>query len=244
MPSKHQPLVFCSLLLLVSLAHTHPNHSPFETASLSPSQPSHPSYESRFGAIFVWHALSALTAWAIVFPLFHLASHFQRQRQSSSWFLIHRIGMFSVLILTGQAYIIGLWKSKKSEPQHLVLGSVLLVLLCLQALGGILRPAVDPSNVWRRRWENMHRGLGISVTTFAVYLLNHSLTVFKVSGWIKNVVRIVIAVGIVVFIVGRALLGMLTMEEEGYEKVQGEDGGTEENLQQVFVIMDDEEEDR
>lgn len=138
-------------------------------------------YARRYGAFFVWHALSVTVAWALVLPLAQLV----QLAAASGRFQMHRRTMLLVLATTAQTHLLAPLFAREGAPvQHVWLGSALLLAVSLQAVAGALRPHAEPLTAWRIAWARVHRLWGVSCFFFALFLLHHSLYVFRPSRWI------------------------------------------------------------
>lgn len=140
------------------------------------------SYERRYGAFFVWHALSATAAWALVLPLAQLV----QAVAAAGRFQLHRRTMLLVLAATLQTHLLAaLFARERAPAQHAALGSALLLGVSLQAAAGALRPhAQQPPSAWRVAWARAHRLWGLGCFLLALFLLHHSLYVFRPSRWL------------------------------------------------------------
>lgn len=103
------------------------------------------SYVLRHGKVFVWHALSAGLAWAVLAPFAAATARFSRAVDvigRDVMFRWHRFAMICTVILTAQTWIIGVAFAKNPPPVHSALGSVVLFAALTQTVVGLFRPPV------------------------------------------------------------------------------------------------------
>lgn len=172
---------------------------------------------ATYSPALVWHALSATFAWGLLAPLSMLLLRMRAKPQRLRW---HGAAMLVALALTVQAYLFGAIaaRSPHAPPKHAQhpMFAVLLVLLALlQALLGALRPSPKPRCPWREAWRAAHNVAGFALVALALYVLQHSVRVFSVTGWLRRCVFCGAAVGAV------AWLGALLAALVGYKS----DGG-------------------
>lgn len=133
---------------------------------------------ARYGAVFVWHAASAVAAWVLAPAGFAWMRAQRRAGGGSDAFVTHRRVMVAVVLLTVQTWALAIWRSHATPPGHLILGSLVTLLALVQGAFGILRPPVD-AGYPRHVWAAAHRGLAIATIAVAAYTLHHSIYVFS-----------------------------------------------------------------
>lgn len=156
----------------------------------------------------IWHSLSVTFAWTLLVPISTLISRHLKGAPSPSSFnlKLHRYTTTLAFILTIQAYLIALFTFSSSNTakhnQHPMLASALILILILQVVSATMRPNPNPNCTWRRIWRVSHLCLGFCVIVFALYILQHSLWIFGVHGWLKDVILSAVVLGAVLVVLG------------------------------------------
>lgn len=178
-------------------------------------------------AVLAWGVLAPLCQipWRLSSSSGDEEDPLTRKKQA---FATHRILMTSVFILTLQAYIIALYSTSSSsssvqQKQHPALASVLLFLCMFQASLAYFRPPavspvsrttttttsvsaegeITPVNAWHRRvWRVCHVATGVGLVFFGLYIIQHSVRLFDVRGWLRVLTFSVTAGGTVVATAG------------------------------------------
>lgn len=109
-------------------------------------------YVSQHGRIFVWHALSAGAAWAVLAPFAAAGARLARITgliEADAIFRLHRFVMLGASILTAQTWIVGMAAGKSPPLAHSILGTLLLLAAVIQTFAGMFRPpAVVQDDTW------------------------------------------------------------------------------------------------
>lgn len=204
-------------------------------------------YTRKYGAIYVWHGVSAMLAWAIVAPLGHLLSRVLKRIQSPYYVSVHRFVMVCALVLTVQAWVVGVLYAKNAPRDHLVLTTLLTMCVSMQGVAALIRPAANAGEV-RQRWFFLHASLGVGTMFGGGYILHHSMYVFE----LRRVWAIPAYVGLSVMVIGVAVLKATrnwAEEKQGlsgkYAELESVDRSSEmemENGLGNFVLEEDGEE--
>lgn len=152
----------------------------------------------------VSHALLATVAWTMLLPLSQLAARSSSSSSATAFNVpLHRVCMVLVAVLTLCAYVVALYATPASAAtpaQHPLLASALLFCTLLQLSSGLLRPPV-PRPAW---WTPWHAMVGASTSALALYVLHHSVNVFRIEGWLRHVVLTAVVVGAVLTVAAHA----------------------------------------
>lgn len=189
---------------------------------------------SIYSGPIVWHAVSATVAWGLLAPISLLFA--RGQQLKTARIPVHRATMVVTLILTLQAYLFAFIYTPQSSaipPQHPTLTSALVLICVMQSVGAALRPAPSLTCPWRQAWRIAHRFVGISTVAFGLYILRHSVYVFRVDGWLRIFVFSFVGVGATAW--GIVLIASLfaafsdhppssTTPQDDYDKVVMEEG--------------------
>lgn len=92
--------------------------------------------------------------------------------------------------------------NSKPPPQHPAFAGLLLLFSVLQCVMGALRPLQKPDCFWRLVWKRVHRACGSLLLILAMYILQHSVFVFHITGWLRQFVLSVVAVAVVACALG------------------------------------------
>lgn len=151
-------------------------------------------FVSRYGGVFVWHAVSISIAWCLLAPVGYAWMRASR-RAGGDVFRGHRTLMVIVVIATIQAWAVAAAWQRATPPVHGQLGSAVLLLAVVQATWGQLRPSSD-GGVPRHVWAMAHRVIAILALVTATYTCHHSIFVFKLPHLAGLCIHIALGFGI------------------------------------------------
>mmetsp|Transcript_10062 Transcript_10062/g.15078 ORF Transcript_10062/g.15078 Transcript_10062/m.15078 type:complete len:633 (-) Transcript_10062:106-2004(-) len=140
--------------------------------------------------LWLLHGWLMATAWCLAIPIAIAASLLRDVLSDNKWFALHR-GMNTVgslLAFAGLGLAIYLTEDQEGlvhfDGTHQILGIVVLSCMVVQALGGILRPAlpkqsnsnsnsgeVTDKTDTRTKWEFVHKRFGYVLVLFAAYVV-------------------------------------------------------------------------
>lgn len=183
----------CVLLCCVLVNATHSVSYPLsEKLHRNGSTESGQQFRATYGSLFVWHAASAVLAWAIIAPLGHALSRVMKRVRSARYVRMHRAAMFLAVFLTVQTWALALVFAKRTPRTHIIFGSLVTVLTLLQVAGALARPSVD-AGFTRKIWFFAHRTLGFGTLAVAAFTLHHSAFVFKLHNvWIVTITALLV----------------------------------------------------
>eukprot|EP00816_Leptocylindrus_hargravesii_P008661 CAMPEP_0196820392 /NCGR_PEP_ID=MMETSP1362-20130617/75038_1 /TAXON_ID=163516 /ORGANISM="Leptocylindrus danicus, Strain CCMP1856" /LENGTH=632 /DNA_ID=CAMNT_0042199255 /DNA_START=117 /DNA_END=2015 /DNA_ORIENTATION=+ len=132
--------------------------------------------------LWLLHGWLMAAAWCLAVPIAIAASLLRDVLPDKKWFNLHR-GMNTVgslLAFGGLGLAIYLTEDQEGsvhfDGTHQVLGIVVLSCMVVQALGGILRPALpkqggEEKTDTRTQWEFVHKRFGYVLVLFAAYVV-------------------------------------------------------------------------
>merc|ERR1739844_216434 len=113
-----------------------------------------------------------LIAWGLLLPAGAIAAKFFKHRPDNIWFHIHKkcqmiglvIGIIGWILISNYSVALSHRGSPTLNHRHAILGTLTMIMGCLQPLNALFRPGKQNSeesiSTTRRLWELMHKGLG------------------------------------------------------------------------------------
>lgn len=137
---------------------------------------------------------------------------------SSLWFQLHRVFMVCSTILVALAFVVILVEAKGWNTEmgaHPILGMLVIILVCFQAIAGFARPAIGSAR--RRCFALVHRYSGLLSYLLASITIFLGLAALEV-GISAMVICLVIVVTTVVGMEARAFYRARTVSEIHYRE--------------------------